>query len=127
MILKREIKDLLGKKVKFLIRGLYGPDTFSCFTGTLQDVKHSAAVIVYRGCHHWCELDDIFTMDEKIPDLIGPEEKKSVDEMVIQKYMGEMTDMESLFEFPLLYNLRNDKPKEAYRRRVKELAGVDLQ
>lgn len=127
MILKREAKNLLGKKVKFLIRGLYGPDTFSCFTGTLQNVKNNAAVIVYRGCHHWAELDDIFTIEDKIPDLVGPEEKKSIDEIVIRKYAEEMTNMKSLFEFPLLYNLRNDKPREAYKRRVKELAGIDIQ
>lgn len=127
MILKREAKDLLGKKVRFLTRGLHTPDDLDCCTGILQEVTNNVAIIKRGSCVYWSRFDDVFTMDEKIPDVVGREEQKAIDEMVIRKYMGEMTDMESLFEFPLLYNLKNDKPREAYRRRVKELADVDLQ
>lgn len=127
MILKREMKNLLGKEVKFLTRGMQPEGRMECATGILQYVDDRSATILSEGSRYSLGFEDIFTMDEDIPAILSEKELKDLDKRNIQKYMGEMTDMADLLRFPLIYDVQKSAAAwEAYKRSAKKVTGVDI-
>lgn len=127
MILKREMKDFLGKEVKFLTRGMQPEGRMECATGMLMLVNGYTATISADCSRYFVGLEDIYPADEDIPAVLSETELKKLYEKNVQKYMGEMTDMEGLLKFPLCYNVQKSAEAwDAYKRIVKTVAGIDI-
>lgn len=128
MILKREMKDLLGKEVKFLIRGMQSEGRMECATGVLKLVNGYTAIISTKDCsRYFVGLEDIYPADEDIPTVLSETELRELYEKNVQKYMGEMTDMKGLLKFPLCYNVQKSAEAwDAYKRSAKAVAGIDI-
>lgn len=128
MILKKEVKELLGREVKFLTRGMQSEGRMECATGTLMCVNAHTATISTKDCSkYFVGLEDIYLAEEDIPAVLTEKELKELYEKNVQKYMGEMTDMESLLKFPLYYNVQKSAEAwDAYKRGIKAVAGINI-
>lgn len=132
MILKREVKNLLGKPVKFLkyeptvVKG--SSSVKECHTGVLTAIDGDDAIVEDDyGISYEIPVSDLFNMEDDVPNMADPKCEDILREMAVKKYMDTIHNTDDLVTFPAIYDIHKDMyAGEAYKRMAKELMGTEI-
>lgn len=125
MILKTEAENFLGKRVQFLVY-TNEQGTMECRKGILAEIGEAGAVIERGRFRTLTNLERIFPEDKAVPETVDRECLRKLEEEIIGQYVEQMHDMESIIRFPLIYDLNERLPGEAYKRAAEKLTGIKL-